>query len=211
MTNFEIYISKRSDRDLYDLVENHTDFPNRSELIRYCLRKYIDEKSSGILSISKKQNRKKGVGQDHISQSLRLLENIAKNKKDSRAITNDLHSNKLQPEVVALTAYLCEKVITIFKNTREIKSTVDYISKHIMTKTDTKSQIKYKVIMDVCPNLITKTVQQSPDYKQKNQSKIYQYPRPPPIKQEEIDDLEEIIPGQNQDNNQEEQENELII
>lgn len=207
MTNFEIYISKKSDRDLYDLVEDHPDFPNRSELVRYCLRKYVEEKN--IFPINKKQGRKNKEA-DYISQSLKFMENIVRNKKDSRAITNDLHSNKLQPEVVALTAYLCEKVITIFKNTREIKSTVDYVSKHVMTKTDTKSQIRYKVIMDVCPNLISKSVKQQSAIKLiKEQSKIYQYPRPPPIKQQEdIDDLEEIIPGQDQ---KEEQENELIM
>lgn len=213
MSEIKFNIPKKTDKDLYDLVEDHPGFPSRSAFIRHYLKLGLS-----TIKTNKAQEKPSREKKDDISKCMKIIEDLFRGKINERIIVGNLHSGKLVPELVVYITFIIESIRTTFQKTREIKNVVEYVSKHILTKKDALSKIRYKQIMDRCPSMITKSIKQvevSPTTPlQKTQSKIYQYPKPPLLSSTidyEDEELEEIPITGNQDTDQTEEESELMV
>lgn len=220
MPELRFYISENN-KELQNLIQEHKGFPNKSAYLAYCVEHYektmeLTEHKLNEISQIKKNER----GQDFVTKAKKLIIDFIDGKTDERKIVRDLRSGKIEPEVVVCVAYICEKIPAIFRNTKEIKRTIDYTKTHVVSKNDAHSKTLYEQIMDRGPKILKKSLEQQQEeisvvekFRRQNigntQSKIFEFPQPPPLSinnEYPDDELEEITTIDN-----EKEEDELTV
>jgi hypothetical protein len=215
MSKIEFNI-KKDKKYLEDIIENHKGFSNKTEMIICCIESYINQNHHHH---HHQQEQTSKPGNDLDSKALKLADDLLYRRKNARTVVRDLDTKKTTPEIITHAVWHIETVLTDMKGTRELKSVINKVEREIITKKDAKSLRKYESIMNICPDWIRQSIDKEKrlaeekkfietlKLKNKNniQSKIPQYPPPKPLDLD-LDDLEEILPEKEKD-----QEDELIV
>lgn len=213
MTDIKFYVPKSVEKKIIDLVEKHEGFNNQNTFIINCILFYENSKSN------EKQQQQQKSNNDHNSELIQLISSVINKQKDDRSIVRSLDAKKVTPELITHMVWTFRASLVLLSRNKDIASVVNKVERDVVTKKDATSLRKYEYIMNICPDWIRRSIEQhersermryKPPTVSSNQdmkqSKMPQFPEPPSLNSVDDSSEDDLLPYDENDEQQEPEE-----